>query len=94
MESKYGDDDGQPSSFSPLYPFVTTTVFKVSFCEVKCCVVLFCLSPPLGSGGVLPMFSLSTLWFVVVLKLVVFLWIPYQDVADKEETTHNDEAAR
>jgi hypothetical protein len=40
MKSKYGDDDGQPSSFSPLSPFVTTTVLKVSFCEADCCVVL------------------------------------------------------
>jgi membrane protein implicated in regulation of membrane protease activity len=37
--------------------------------------------------------SLSTLWFVVVFTLVVFLWIPYQDLAEKEEKTHNEEAA-
>jgi hypothetical protein len=61
---------------------------------VKLSVVLFCISLPLGSGGVLPMFSLSTLLFVVVFTLVVFLWIPYQDLADKEETTQNEEAAR
>jgi hypothetical protein len=29
-----------------------------------------------------------------VLTLAVFLRIPYQDLADKEETTHNEEAAR
>jgi hypothetical protein len=29
MESKYGDDDGQPSSFSPLSPFVNTTLLKI-----------------------------------------------------------------
>jgi hypothetical protein len=40
MESKYGDNDGQPSSFFPLDPFVTTTVLKVSFCEANCCFVL------------------------------------------------------
>jgi preprotein translocase subunit SecG len=37
--------------------------------------------------------SLSTLWFVVVLALVIFLRIPYQDLADKEEKTQNEEAA-
>jgi uncharacterized membrane protein len=60
---------------------------------VKLIVVLFCLSLPLVSGVVLPMLSLSTLWFVVVFTLVIFLWIPYQDMADKEEKTHNEEAA-
>jgi hypothetical protein len=62
---------------------------------VKLSVLLFCLSLPLGSGVVLPMLSLSlsTLWFVVVFTLVVFLWIPYQDLADKEETTHSDQGA-
>jgi hypothetical protein len=60
---------------------------------VKLFVVLFCLSLPLVSGVVLPMLSLSTLWFVAVFTLVVFLWIPYEDLADKEEKTHNEEAA-
>jgi hypothetical protein len=38
MKSKYGDDDGTPSSFSFLSPFVATTVLKVTFFEAYCCV--------------------------------------------------------
>jgi hypothetical protein len=92
MESKYGDDDVQPSSFSPLSPFVTTIVLKVSFCEVECCVVLS-LAPSRIWWCLAYVISLYSV-VVVVFTLVVFLWIPYQDLADKEETTQNEEAAR